>query len=123
MFQNVLEACKAGIAAWQQAFNDGNAKGCAAQYAEETEMVAKPFGTFKGIQEIEAFWTNLIQQGFSKVEYSDVKWQPEGEDGYILTSKWQMNKVYGLVHREHWKIQSDGNARLVYDEFEVLGER
>ena len=29
----ILEACKKGIAAWQQAFNQQDAKGCAEQYA------------------------------------------------------------------------------------------
>lgn len=123
MSQETLDACKAGIMAWQKAFNHGDAEGCASQYAENTEMVAKPFGKFKGRDEIETFWANLIGQGFTEVEYSNVDWQPEGEDGYILTAQWQMNKAYGVVHREHWQIQADGKARLVYDEFEVLGER
>ena len=48
MTQQVLNACKAGISAWQQAFNTQDAKGCAEQYAEDTTMIAKPFGTFIG---------------------------------------------------------------------------
>ncbi|MCG7495661.1 nuclear transport factor 2 family protein [Vibrio sp. Of7-15] len=123
MTQHVLDVCKAGISAWQQAFNSQNAQGCAEQYAEGTVMVAKPFGTFEGREQIQAFWQNLMDQGFNDVQYSETEWQPEGEDGYILTSKWTMNKAFGVVHKEHWKIQPDGKARLVYDEFEAQGER
>ncbi|USD43776.1 nuclear transport factor 2 family protein [Vibrio sp. SCSIO 43135] len=123
MNNSVLDACKAGISAWQSAFNQGNAKGCAQQYAEGTTMVAKPFGTFVGREAIENFWQGIIDQGFSNVEYQDVEWTAEGEDGFILTSSWTMNKAYGVVHKEHWKLQADGKARLEYDEFEVLGER
>ena len=120
---NVLETCKAGIAEWQQAFNSQNAAGCAAQYEETAVMEAKPFGTFTGREQIQAFWQNIIDQGFAEVDYTDVKWEPIGDDGYLLSSKWTMNKAFGVVHREHWKLQSDGRARLVSDEFEVLGER
>ena len=45
------------------------------------------------------------------------------ESNYILTSKWTMNKAFGVVHKEVWTMQEDGKARLTYDEFEVLGER
>ncbi|OMH39276.1 nuclear transport factor 2 family protein [Motiliproteus sp. MSK22-1] len=120
---NVLEICKAGISSWQEAFNRGDAKGCADQYAENAVMQAKPFGSYTGRKEIEAFWQKIIKDGFSDVSYTEVEWKPVGEDGYILTSQWTMNKAHGVVHQEHWKIQADGCARLVFDEFEVLGER
>jgi len=121
--QQVLDACKAGIAEWQVAFNSQDAAGCAAQYAEGTTMEARPFGTFTGRDEIQAFWQNIIDQGFSNVDYSEVQWEQEGEDGFILSAQWTMNKAFGVVHREHWKIQEDGKARLVFDDFEVQGER
>ncbi|MCV6610454.1 MAG: nuclear transport factor 2 family protein [Amphritea sp.] len=123
MENTVLEQCKAGIAAWQTAFNNQDAAGCAAQYEENAIMQAKPFGTFTGREEIQAFWQNIIDQGFADVDYTEVEWQPIGEDGYLLSSKWTMDKAFGVVHREHWKIQADGKARLHDDEFEVLGER
>lgn len=121
--QHVLDACKAGISAWQKAFNSQDAVGCAEQYAEGTVMEARPFGTFIGREEIQSFWQNIIDQGFSEVDYSDVQWEAEGEDGFILSAQWTMNKAFGVVHREHWKIQEDGKARLVFDDFEVQGER
>lgn len=119
----VLEACKRGINAWQTAFNHQDAKGCAEQYMENCVMDARPFGRFEGRQAIQAFWQGIIDQGFGNVAYTDVNWEPCGENSYILTSKWTMNKAFGVVHKELWVVESDGHARLASDDFEVQGER
>ncbi|MCV6587764.1 MAG: nuclear transport factor 2 family protein [Marinobacterium sp.] len=119
----VLECCQAAIARWQQAFNTQDAEGCAAQYSEKTVMHARPFGTFTGREEVQAFWQNIIDQGFADVNYTDVKWEAIGDDGYLLSARWTMNKAFGVVHREHWIVEEDGVARLVSDDFEVQGER
>jgi ketosteroid isomerase-like protein len=118
----ILSACKKGILAWQTAFNNQHAKGCAAQYQENCIMTARPFGIFEGRQAIEEFWQGIMEQGFKDVEYSQVSWEAEGE-GYVLTSHWTMNRAFGVVHRELWVIEADGHARLASDEFEVQGER
>lgn len=123
MNSKTLEILKAGSIAWQNAFNSKNAKGCADQYAEGSAMVAKPFGEFVGREAIEAFWQSIIDQGFSDVEYSNVEWHAEDEGIYTLTAKWTMNKAFGVIHKERWQIQEDGKALLIYDEFEVMGER
>jgi len=121
--KEILDLCKAGISAWQKAFNNQNAAGCAAQYTQDCIMEAKPLGIFKGQEEIQACWQNIIDQGFTNVEYSNVDWQLVEEGGYILTSNWQMNKAFGVVHREHWIVEQDGKARLKSDSFEIQGER
>ena len=121
--QQVLEACKEGIATWQKAFNSQDAKGCAEQYNDNAIMQARPFGTFEGRQMIESFWQGIIDQGFKEVEYTDVEWRKFDDTSFILTSKWTMNKAFGVVHRELWRIDADGKARLIEDEFEVQGER
>ncbi|QLE86567.1 isochorismatase [Shewanella sp. Scap07] len=121
--EQVLAACQQGIAAWQQAFNNQDAAGCAAQYHDDCIMEAKPFGRFEGRAAIEVFWQGIIEQGFCDVDYTDVSWRAHPDEGYILTSKWTMNKAYGVVHREHWTLDKNGRARLISDEFEVLGER
>ncbi|MCL9782911.1 nuclear transport factor 2 family protein [Vibrio sp. S4M6] len=123
MTQSILNRSQQGIAAWQAAFNRQDAKGCADQYAEDAVMVAKPFGTFKGREQIQAFWQNIIDQGFHSVDYTDVQWNKHSEVSYTLSSNWTMNKAYGVVHKEVWEVQSDDKSRLIYDEFEVLGER
>jgi hypothetical protein len=121
--KSVLEVCEEGILVWKQAFNKQDAAGCAAQYTLDAVMDARPFGTFTGRDEIQAFWQNIMDQGFSDVEYFDVKWEPAESEGYILSSSWTMNKAFGVVHREHWIIDIDGKARLSSDDFEVQGER
>ncbi|AVI68758.1 isochorismatase [Shewanella sp. M16] len=119
---SVLAACKQAIEAWQIAFNQQDAKGCAKQYGATTVMHARPFGTFEGQGAIEAFWQGIIDQGFKDVVYTNVHWEPIGENGYVLTATWQMNKAFGIIHKEHWVMEEDGKARLASDDFEVLGE-
>lgn len=119
----ILTACKQGIDTWQAAFNQQNAAGCAGQYTEDSVMDARPFGTFKGRASIEAFWQGIIDQGYCEVEYSNVNWEKAEGPGYILTSNWTMNKAFGVVHKEHWIIETDGKARLITDDFEIQGER
>ncbi|MCF6459115.1 nuclear transport factor 2 family protein [Pseudoalteromonas sp. MMG024] len=121
--QQILNACKDSITAWQNAFNNQDAAGCAAQYSKHAVMHARPFGTFKGTTEIEFFWQGIIKQGFKDVEYTDVAWSKFDDKSFILSSKWTMNKAYGVVHRELWRVEEDGKARLIDDEFEVQGER
>lgn len=124
--KKILQACKDGIATWQKAFNRQDAAGCAGQYTADSVMDARPFGTFKGREQIQAFWQNIIDQGYAEVAYTDVNWQAvneTGQEGYILTSSWTMNKAYGVVHKEHWVVEADGKARLLTDDFEIQGER
>jgi len=121
--EQILSACKAGIAAWQTAFNSQDAAGCAAQYEEGTVMHARPFGTFTGREEIQTFWQGIIDQGFNDVDYTDIEWVAMNDDSYVLTAKWTMNKAFGEVHHEQWRIQADGSALLAADDFEVQGER
>ncbi|WP_136680880.1 nuclear transport factor 2 family protein [Neptunomonas sp. XY-337] len=118
-----LMLCKAGIDAWRAAFNEQDAVGCAAQYLENTVMEARPFGVFEGREAIQAFWQNIIDQGFKEVAYTDVTWTKVDEGGYLLSAKWTMNKAFGVIHSEHWVVDEDGKARLKSDLFEVLGER
>lgn len=120
---SILEACQQGISIWQTAFNQQDAAGCAGQYTEDSVMDARPFGTFKGRAAIEAFWQGIMDQGYNNVEYSNVNWEKAEGQGYILTSSWTMNKAFGVVHKEHWIIETDGKARLITDDFEIQGER
>ncbi len=123
MSQSLLDTCKQGIDTWQAAFNQQDAAGCAGQYTEDSIMQARPFGAFTGRTEIQAFWQGIIDQGYCDVQYTDVKWQPAEGQGYILTSSWTMNKAFGVVHKEHWIVETDGKARLISDDFEIQGER
>ncbi|MEM8641492.1 MAG: nuclear transport factor 2 family protein [Cyanobacteria bacterium P01_G01_bin.54] len=105
---------------WKAAFNAGDAAGCAAQYEADAVMQARPFGTFKGTEAIQAFWQNLITDGYTDVEYIDQKIEVVDATAAVLTSKWRMNKASGVIHRELWVVQADGEAKLREDDFEAM---
>ena len=119
--QNMLNALKDASEKWKTAFNTGNAEGCAAQYESNAEMTATPFGTFKGTEQIKAFWQKLIDDGFSDVEYINPQIEVIDENSAILSSGWKMNNAKGVITKEPWVLQSDGTAKLRVDDFEVQG--
>lgn len=125
--QQILLACKAGISKWQTAFNNQSSKQCAEQYTLDCIMNARPFGAFDGQQAIQDFWQDLMDKGFKEVQYTNVVWTAEGDNGFILTADWTMNKAFGVIHREHWVVDTKTHvqavAKLIHDDFEVLGER
>jgi ketosteroid isomerase-like protein len=88
----VLNAVNTASDKWKFSFNSGDAAGCASQYEETAVMNARPFGTFTGITEIQSFWQQLIDDGFSDVEYINPKIEVIDEISAILTSGWKMNK-------------------------------
>jgi hypothetical protein len=104
-----------------ESFNTGNAAGCAAAYEETAVMNAKPFGTFTGRAEIEAFCTKIIADGFPDVAYIEPDLNVIDENSAVLTSKWKMNNAHRVITNELWVLQADGTALLREDDFEVLG--
>ncbi len=118
--QIVKEALSAASERWKNAFNSGDAAGCAAQYEADAVMNAKPFGTFTGTAEITAFWQQLIDGGYSDVEYVEPQVKVVDESSAILSSKWKMNKASGVITHELWVLQADGSAKLREDDFEAL---
>ena len=113
------QATAAASAQWKAYFNSGDAAGCASCYEDDAKMVAAPFGTFVGRAQIEAFWRNLIDQGFADVDYVDPKIEVIDDRSAVLTSKWTMNNAQGVITRELWVLQPDGTARLREDHFEA----
>ena len=105
---------------WKNAFNSGDAAGCAAQYEEGAIMHARPFGTFTGRQEIQTFWQNLIDDGYTSVEYIDPEIETIDDKTVLLKSGWKMNKAAGVIHKEIWVLQVDGTALLREDDFEAM---
>ncbi|MBP0018255.1 MAG: isochorismatase [Cyanobacteria bacterium SBLK] len=116
---NLLKAVHAASDRWKSSFNSGNAAGCANQYEETAVMNARPFGTFTGREAIQKFWQNLIDDGFSDVDYIEPQIEIVDETSAILTSKWKMNKAGGVIHKELWVLQTDGTAKLREDDFEA----
>lgn len=116
----VLEATKTASERWQAAFNAGDAVTCAAQYEPTAVMHARPFGTFSGTADIQAFWEKLIADGFTDVTYLEPRIEVVDATSAILTSRWQMNKASGVIHKELWILQTDGTAKLREDDFEAI---
>lgn len=117
----VIAAVQQGSHRWQTAFNQGDAATCAAAYEPTAVMQARPMGTFTGTAEIQAFWQQLMTDGFTHVEYLEPKIQVLDATSAVLSSPWRMNKASGLIHRELWVLQPDGTAKLREDDFEVTG--
>ncbi len=115
----VLNAVKSASTKWKNAFNSGNAAGCAEQYTKDAVMNAKPFGTYTGTVEIQAFWQKLLDDGFSDVNYIDPQIKVIDEKSALLTAGWKMNKAFGIITKELWVIQADGTAKLQEDDFEA----
>ena len=123
MSQNtkLIDAIKAASQRWKEAFNAGNASGCAACYEESATMKVTPMGTFEGRSEIQAFWEKLIADGFAEVEYLDPRIEVLNENTGKLSSGWKMNKAHGVISKEVWVLQENGQALLREDAFEVQG--
>lgn len=119
--EQLITAIHEASSAWQAGFNSGNAKQCAEQYEPNAVMHARPFGTFTGHAEIEAFWQNLINEGYTDVKYIEPSIEVIDDNSAILSSKWSMNKAQGVIHKELWVLQPDGSAKLREDDFEAKG--
>ena len=117
----ILNAVDKASKQWRSSFNAGDAAGCAAQYETDAVMHARPFGTYTGKAEIQAFWQKLIDDGFSDVEYLEPKLEAIDDQQALLASGWKMNKAKGVIHKELWVLQPDGNAKLREDDFEAQG--
>ncbi|QPJ61354.1 MAG: isochorismatase [Candidatus Nitronauta litoralis] len=117
----VIEAVKKASEQWKAAFNSGDAAGCAAQYESDAIMEARPFGTFTGTSQIQAFWQKIIDEGLTDVEYLDPQIEVNDSTSAILKSGWKMNKASGVIHKELWVLQEDGTAKLREDDFEAQG--
>lgn len=116
---DILAAVGRASRRWKDAFNSGDAAGCAACYEPGAVMTAQAFGTYRGTAEIQGFWQNLIDDGFRQVEYIDPRVVRINHSSAVLTAKWSMNKAQGVIHRELWILQPDGEARLREDDFEA----
>lgn len=104
---------------WAEAFNSGDANGCASFYTVDATMHAEPVAQVKGQEEIQKFWQQLIDDGFAEVKYLDPKVSVISETEAELCSPWSMNLARGMIHREIWSKQADGRWLLSDDHFEI----
>ncbi|WP_211830061.1 nuclear transport factor 2 family protein [Kistimonas asteriae] len=115
----VLAAVNVASTEWMAAFNRADAAGCAAHYEASAIMHARPFGTYTGTTDIQAFWKKLMDDGLADVAYSNTQIEVLDTQSAVLTADWTMNKAQGVIHRELWVLQSDGTAKLREDDFEA----
>lgn len=104
---------------WIVNFNNGDARACIDAYTIDAVLYAKPFGTFRGIQEIESFWKPFIETGAGDLEYSNVSVAIENETTVLLTADWKMNVGRGIITMERWVKRGEGKWLLEFDDFEV----
>ncbi len=55
------------------------------------------------------------------MDYVDPKLAIIDDVSAVLSASWTMNNAYGVITRELWVLQGDGNALLREDHFEVSG--
>lgn len=122
MSQQLIDKKREASKKWQSFFNQGNAAGCASMYEVAALMHAKPFGEFNNQNDIQEFWQQLVDQGFNDVRYIEPKIEVIDKNTTLLSSKWTMNKAHGVITREIWVLQDDGEMRLREDHFEAQGE-
>lgn len=116
----VQERVAAGNAAWNAAFNAGNADAIAALYAADATLVPPTGTTVTGQAAIREFWNGLFQAGFKdhKIELVSVRQQGELT---IAVAKWQAVgpdangalKQYGGQLVNILQAQQDGQTRSI----------
>ena len=105
---------------WIANFNKGEVDACVSAYHPNAVMEAKPFGTFTGRQEIEAFWRPFIASGATDLTYQEVALEIIDETTGHLSARWHMNVGRGVITQEKWVKQANDHWLLTYDAFEVL---
>ncbi len=112
--QEVLERSGKFIAS----FNDGDVDACIGAYKSDAVMNAKPFGTFTGIEEIDAFWRPFMATGPGELEYSNVELDVIDQNTVHLSADWKMNVGRGIITKERWVRMPEGWF-LEQDDFEL----
>jgi uncharacterized protein (TIGR02246 family) len=114
------EAVQQASRDWQDAFNDGDALSCADFYEDDAIMQAIPFGIYCGKKTIPTFWRQLIKDGYRDINYSNTHIKVINEQQAVLTAYWSMNKASGVIHKQMWVLQEDGQVKLSEDHFEAI---
>ena len=122
MQQQLIAKTREASERWQRYFNQGDASGCASMYEQKADMIAKPFGHYRGQKEIEIFWQRLIDQSYTDIRYLEPDIEVIDDQTTVLSSHWAMNKAQGVITRELWVMQADGEMRLREDHFEAKAD-
>jgi uncharacterized protein (TIGR02246 family) len=118
--RHVMTAVAEASRGWKRAFNAGNALATADFYEDNAVMVASPYGTFIGKEQILEFWAGLIEQDYKDVVYDKTIARVLNSQSVCLSAGWKMNKANGTIQNETWVLQPNGKALLREDHFEVF---
>ena len=105
---------------WIHDFNLGKSDACIAAYTPDAVMRAKPMGTFIGTEAIAQFWKPFMASGAKELTYADVNIEIVDESTALLSATWSMNVGRGVITKEKWIKQENGDWLLAEDNFEVL---
>lgn len=104
---------------WIESFNKGDVEACINAYVDDSIMIVKNVGEFKGKAAITAFWNETTKIA-NHIEYINTNVKVIDEKTVHLDSQWKMNIGEGVITLEEWVKQSDGSWKIVQDEFEIL---
>jgi len=112
------EVIKASID-WTKGFNSNKKEVYGNGYSDNATMNAMPFASVNGKANIERFWSKLIADGATNLNYHNPIFTVKTDKSVFLSSHWSMNIGEGKIYQEKWE-KIDGIWLLTYDEFEVL---
>lgn len=113
-------AVAAASMAFIEAFNRGDAEGCAHCYSVDATMEARPLADLRGRDAIRSFWQEVLDGDPGTLRYLDPYIHMLDERVAVLSSRWSMSRLgSGIITLERWEQQAGGNWRLVEDRFEI----
>lgn len=117
---NITALVETGSAAWNAAFNAGNADALAALYTADATLVPPTGTTVAGTAAIREFWDGLFKAGFKDHQIQLVSTRTEGKL-VIAVAKWQATgpaedgtrNQYGGQLVNILETQPDGQLRSI----------
>lgn len=114
-----LEAVIKASMHWTKGFNSKNTQICGDGYTQSAVLSPSPFPEVSGQENIQAFWTKLVNDGAGNLIYNNPTFTSVAENRVILSSNWSMNIGEGKIFQEKW-IFENGKWMLDYDDFMIL---
>jgi uncharacterized protein (TIGR02246 family) len=118
------EQVKAAYAAWNAAFNKGDAKAVAAFYAEDALLLPADHQVIKGRAGVETYFAGLIANGLTGHELELIQVDP-GSDMVVGAAKWSVKgkdangaaATFGGVTTHVFAKAPDGSLQLALHTF------
>jgi len=110
---------KAAYAAWNEAFNAGDAAKIAAAYTDDAMFLPPTHDVIKGPSEIETFFAGLLSNGVSGHDLEVIQVMEDGDE-VIAAAKWSAKakdsagaeNAIGGIATHVFQRQGDGSLKL-----------